>query len=88
LSNSYEDLPLDKVLEYSSLQKITYHPYGDGWYGHRYSVKLFDHEESNPMETFEEIRQWILKEQGSWIQHLHRCNTDEKYAERQRLLNE
>ena len=86
--NSYKDIPLDKVLEYSSLQKITYHPKGDGWVGNRYSVKLFNHQESHPMKTFEEIRNWILKEQGSWIEHLYRCDTDKEYAEGQRLLNE
>lgn len=86
--DSYKELPLDKVLEYCGLQKITFHPNGDGWVGSRYSVKLFNHQESNPMKTFEEIRKWILEKQGSWINHLYRCDTDKEYAERQRLLNE
>ena len=86
--DDYKDLPLEKVLEYCSLNSLTVQHCGDGWVGTRYVVKLFNHRDSWPLESLEAVRQWILKEQGYWVNHLHRCHTDEEYSARERLRND
>ncbi len=80
----YTELPLEKVLEYCSLRSIETVHRGSGWVGTRYNVHLDGHGESGPIETMEGVRQYILKKEGYWIQHLHRCKTDPVYAESQR----
>lgn len=86
--DDYKDLPLEKVLEYCSLNSLTVQHRGNGWVGRRYVVKLHNHRDSWPLETLEDVRQWILQEQGYWISHIHRCRTDPDYSERQRLLHD
>lgn len=67
-----DNLTLDEVLSRINFSKIETIRQGDGWFGTRYQIHIYNVRVSPIFKTFEEMRLWIIKECGYKL----RCDED------------